>query len=106
MEGLEISGMERSKTGGGSTGFDFYGEDDTVSELDICAGDEMDLEQDYFEKLRIQRERVSLLSKLDVKVRKMLCLKVAAANQISKSSELADLRNLEVDYIYSLQGKV
>lgn len=44
MEGLEISGVEKRKLGGASTGFDLFGDDETISELDVCVGDEMDLE--------------------------------------------------------------
>lgn len=41
-----------------STGYDFSGQDETGSDYEICLGDEIDLEQDYITKLRVQRERV------------------------------------------------
>lgn len=38
-----------------STGFDFSCQDEVTSDYEICLGDQIDLEEDYITKLRIQR---------------------------------------------------
>ncbi len=43
MEGFDISKIERKKLANMSTGFDYSCQDDTVSQFDICIGDENDL---------------------------------------------------------------
>lgn len=55
MEGFEFSRVEKKKSSPMSTGFDFSADDDATEEYEICLGDEIDLEEDYITKLRVQR---------------------------------------------------
>ena len=67
MEGFEFSRVEKKKGGAMSTGFDFSCQDEAASEYEICLGDQIELEEDYITKLRVQRERVIFRSNLDGK---------------------------------------
>ncbi len=93
MEGFQSSRIEKKKATAMSTGFEFTCEDDTASELDLCLGDEVDLEQDYIGKLKTQRERVFFKIKLDVKVIKVLPIKIATVIKISNPNKRTPLRN-------------
>ena len=59
MDNLEISQVEKKQLGTGATGFHLFDEDHSYSSIEGDDGAYDQIEADYIDKLRTQRERVN-----------------------------------------------